>query len=150
MHFSIPSKIRIPPTFVGKIIPKKKSSIVLNPLGTCLEFPPPKKSHYESEGDKASSILQSLILNVLTNISQEKTVTIPKELLNKLFDGMKETLVVGNGNAKTIKVSKPPKARNPNHVINTRKHDLSKIRVTTRSRLDKLKFNYAQPIILNK
>jgi hypothetical protein len=47
---------------------------------------------------------------VLTTISQEKTVTIPKELLNKLFDGMKETLVVGNGNEKMIKVSKPPKA----------------------------------------
>jgi hypothetical protein len=99
--------------------------------------PPPNKSHCESERDKASSILQSLILNVLTNISQEKIITIPKELLNKLLDGMKETLVVGNGNAKTIKASKPPKARNPNHVINTHKHDLNKIRVTTRSRLDK-------------
>jgi hypothetical protein len=98
------------PTSIGKRTPKKKSSTVLNPLGTCLELPPPKKSHCESEGEKASSILQSLIFNVLTNISQEKIVTIPKELLNILFDGMKETLVVGNGNAKTIKASKPPKA----------------------------------------
>jgi hypothetical protein len=61
------------PASIGKKSPKKKSSIGLNPLGACLESPPPKKSHCENEGDKASFILQSLILDVLANISQEKT-----------------------------------------------------------------------------
>jgi hypothetical protein len=125
------------PTSIGKRTPKKKSNIGLSLLGACLESPPPKRSHCENEGDKARFILQSSIPNVLANISQEKTITIPKELLNKLLDRMKKTLVIGNGNAKTIKASKPPKAQNPNHFISTHRHDLNKIGMTTRSRLDK-------------
>jgi hypothetical protein len=89
------------------------------------------------KGRRQVLYFKALIPDVLTNISQEKTITIPKELLNKLLDGMKEIIGAWNGNAKIVTASKPPKAHNPNYVISIRKHDLSKIGVTTRSRLDK-------------
>jgi hypothetical protein len=57
------------PTSIGKKTPKKKSSIGLNLLGASLESPLPKMSHCESEGVKVGSILQSLIPDVLANIS---------------------------------------------------------------------------------
>jgi hypothetical protein len=41
------------------------------------------------KGRRQVLYFKALIPDVLTNISQEKTITIPKELLNKLLDGMK-------------------------------------------------------------